>query len=167
MNKVEKIKADIDRLQETTMDENRNFLSSYHEGIFDGLSMIENFIDSPEESVKRTTADMESAMQEVEDKSKAFTAAHPNGFDISFGEADSELGNDLEEAAWTYYDKNKPLIPHELDLHKELISFFIVGAQWQKEQMIDKACEWIKYNNENGGCLFDGWEDDFKKYMEG
>ena len=49
MNKVERIKADIDRLQETTMDENRNFLSSYHEGIFDGLSMIDNFIDSLEE----------------------------------------------------------------------------------------------------------------------
>ena len=31
---------------------------------------------------------------------------------------------------------------------------------------IDKACEWIKYNNENGGCIFDGWKEDFKKYME-
>ena len=34
------------------------------------------------------------------------------------------------------------------------------------EKLIDKACEWIKYNNENGGCLFDGWEEDFKKYIE-
>ena len=34
------------------------------------------------------------------------------------------------------------------------------------DAFIEKACEWIKYNNENGGCLFDGWEDDFKKYME-
>ena len=31
---------------------------------------------------------------------------------------------------------------------------------------VKKALSWIKYNNENGGCLFDGWEDDFKKYME-
>lgn len=38
--------AEIDRLQETTMDENRNFLSSYHEGVFDGLSMLENFLDT-------------------------------------------------------------------------------------------------------------------------
>lgn len=36
----------------------------------------------------------------------------------------------------------------------------------RKDAFIDKACEWIKYNNENGGCLFDGWEEDFKKYME-
>ena len=35
-----------------------------------------------------------------------------------------------------------------------------------KDVFINKACEWIKYNNENGGCLFDGWEEDFKKYME-
>ena len=36
----------------------------------------------------------------------------------------------------------------------------------RKDAFINKACEWIKYNNENGGCLFDGWEEDFKKYME-
>lgn len=46
-----------------------------------------------------------------------------------------ELIDDLEEAAWTYYDKNKPLISHELDLHKEMISFFIAGAEWYKEQL--------------------------------
>jgi hypothetical protein len=38
--------AEIDRLQEATMDKNQNFLSSYHEGIFDGLSMLENFLDT-------------------------------------------------------------------------------------------------------------------------
>ena len=36
----------------------------------------------------------------------------------------------------------------------------------RKEVFIKKACEWIKYNNENGGCLFDGWEENFKKYIE-
>lgn len=40
--------AEIDALQDATMDENRNFLSSYHEGIFDGLSKIENFLDTLE-----------------------------------------------------------------------------------------------------------------------
>ncbi len=35
------------------------------------------------------------------------------------------------------------------------------------DAFIEKACSWIKYNNNNGGCLFDGWEDDFKNYMEG
>ena len=34
------------------------------------------------------------------------------------------------------------------------------------DAFVKKAWDWIKYNNENGGCLFDGWETDFKKYME-
>ena len=34
------------------------------------------------------------------------------------------------------------------------------------DAFIKKACDWIKYNNENGGCLFDGWEENFKKYIE-
>lgn len=34
------------------------------------------------------------------------------------------------------------------------------------DAFIEKACAWIKYNNNNGGCLFDGWEDDFKNYMK-
>ena len=32
---------------------------------------------------------------------------------------------------------------------------------------IKKAIGWIDYNNRNGGCNFDGWEKDFKKYMKG
>lgn len=40
--------AEIDRLQLSTMDGDKNFLSPYHEGIFDGLSMMENFLDSLE-----------------------------------------------------------------------------------------------------------------------
>lgn len=39
--------AEIDALQDATM-ENGHFLSSYHEGIFDGLSKIENFLDTLE-----------------------------------------------------------------------------------------------------------------------
>ena len=35
-----------------------------------------------------------------------------------------------------------------------------------REETIKEVCEWIKYNNENGGCLFDGWENDLKKYLE-
>lgn len=49
MTQIQKIKAEIDRLQETTMDKNSNFKSQYNQGIFDGLSLIDNFIDSLEE----------------------------------------------------------------------------------------------------------------------
>lgn len=32
---------------------------------------------------------------------------------------------------------------------------------------IEKAIGWIDDNNRNGGCFFEGWENDFKNYMEG
>ena len=34
-----------------------------------------------------------------------------------------------------------------------------------REETIKEVCEWIKYNNENGGCSFDGWEIDLKKHL--
>lgn len=44
------------------------------------------------------------------------------------------VSKDLEEAAWLQYDRNKPPMPPELDLHKELIDFFKAGAEWQKKK---------------------------------
>lgn len=35
-----------------------------------------------------------------------------------------------------------------------------------RKQMIEKACKWIEYYNNNRGSLFDGWKDDFVKAME-
>ena len=46
MTQIEQIRAEIDRLQEAQLDECRNFNSEYKEGIFDGLSMLDRFIDS-------------------------------------------------------------------------------------------------------------------------
>lgn len=34
------------------------------------------------------------------------------------------------------------------------------------DAFIEKAIGWIDYNNRNGGCFFDGWEKDFRKYMK-
>ena len=44
------------------------------------------------------------------------------------------VSEDLEEAAWLYYDKNRLPIPPEWDLHKEFIDFFKAGAKWQKQK---------------------------------
>ena len=52
----------------------------------------------------------------------------------------------LEEAAWLHYDKNKPLMPPELDLHKELIDFFKAGARW-KEQNDSNLSEVLNRDN--------------------
>ena len=42
------IVAEIDRIQESTIDIHRNFPSSYDEGKFDALTLIENFINTLE-----------------------------------------------------------------------------------------------------------------------
>lgn len=36
----------------------------------------------------------------------------------------------------------------------------------RKDVFIKKAIEWIGYYNQNGGCEFDGWEEDFRLEME-
>ena len=36
----------------------------------------------------------------------------------------------------------------------------------EEDTFIEKAIGWIDYNNRNGGCFFDGWEKDFKKYIK-
>lgn len=35
-----------------------------------------------------------------------------------------------------------------------------------REEMIEKAIKWVEYNNENGGCKFDGWAEDIKQAMK-
>ena len=37
----------------------------------------------------------------------------------------------------------------------------------RKDAFIEKVIGWVDYNNRNGGCNFDGWEKDFRDYMEG
>ena len=39
-------------------------------------------------------------------------------------------------------------------------------AEIAMNETIKEVCEWIKYNNKNGGCLFDGWESDLKKHLK-
>ena len=56
-------------------------------------------------------------------------------------------------------------------------SAFKAGAQWQKEQLIEKACEWLKEHKDHpfiecedpclSGYLTDEFIEDFKKYMKG
>lgn len=36
----------------------------------------------------------------------------------------------------------------------------------RKDAFIEEIIGWIDYNNRNGGCNFNGWEKDLKKYME-
>lgn len=78
------------------------------------------------------------------------------------------LDEGLEEAATKYaQDKYLPV---------QTAQSFKAGAKWQKEQMIDKACEWLEENKDHPfiGCedsclsdyLTDEFIEEFKKTME-
>ena len=45
---IDTLRAEIEALQDATMDENRNFRSSYDEGRFDALTAVDNFLDTLE-----------------------------------------------------------------------------------------------------------------------
>ena len=70
------------------------------------------------------------------------------------------VSEDLEEAAWMYYDKNKPMLPPEFALHRVFVDFFKAGAQWQIEKVINKACEYLWRNN-----FSDKWIENFLKAL--
>lgn len=129
MNKVEKIKAEIDRLQSSTLDENSNFKSQYDQGIFDGLSLIDNFIDSLEEE---------------------------------------HVSNDLEEASVNYAATGLFLPNGKEMIYFQVEKAFKAGAQWQKKQIIDKACSFLHHYQEypNHDIATDKLVEAFKMYIE-
>ena len=42
----------------------------------------------------------------------------------------------------------------------------LCAVEMAREEIIKKAMEWIEYNGKNGGCIYDGWKDDFQKEMK-
>lgn len=41
-----------------------------------------------------------------------------------------------------------------------------MAVEIAREEMIEKAIKWVEYNNENGGCKFDGWVENIKQAMK-
>lgn len=125
MNKVEKIKAEIERLIKeinlfTPNEDGKN--DTYECGRLAMASDILGIIDSLEEE---------------------------------------PVSNDLEEAAMQYA-KSK----HKDTTLQQIVSWdFKAGAQWQKEQMIAKACEWLEnyFKGVSSGTVY---LEDFKKAIK-
>ena len=73
------------------------------------------------------------------------------------------VSNDLEEACDEYYDETwdehggKAMVVdgcHDIWFPSQATDdFFKAGAQWQKQQLIDKACEWLNnFYSEDRHC---------------
>ena len=140
MNKVEKIKAEIERRKNQFVSQAEAFhkigkedKESYYAALASNMNSLSCFLDSLEEE---------------------------------------PVSNDLEEAArkaatWHSRVRGDEFFPN--DYQK-----FIAGAQWQKKQLIDKACEWLKSYRQDTpdgtgyipGIINDETIEDFKKAME-
>ena len=72
------------------------------------------------------------------------------------------ISNDLEEAAKIYEEDAV------FYASRRISDYFKAGAQWQKEQMIEKACVWLNnFYSEDRHCYFVEEDiDNFKKAME-
>lgn len=137
---------------------------------------ILSFIDTleakevQEEPVNRTPAYVEAAMQEVEEKSKAFTEAHQGeNADTILAQMRGEepVSEKLKEEIDNYVKRNGYDGLDSIEEVKYIANHF---AKWQKQQLIDKACEWIKEkwdDNYTMPIIIDSVIDDFKSYMEG
>ena len=98
---IQQIRAQIAALQDATMDENKNFRTAYDEGKFDALSAVDALLDSmQEEPANRIPVDIKAAMQELEEKSNAFTEAHQGEsfYEIlAWMRGEEPVSNDLED----------------------------------------------------------------------
>ena len=56
------------------------------------------------------------------------------------------------------------VVPFVKEHHRQ--PTFSDAIEVTRKQMIEKAIKWIEYYNNNGGCLFDSWKDDFIKAMQ-
>lgn len=141
MNKVEKIKAEIERQKEIHFKDyhiNKNGNSADY-GACNALTQLLSFIDSLEE---------EPVSNDLEEFAKRESEL--------FGEREYEID---------FIDRNA--------LAKGYYWGIKAGAQWQKEQMIDKVCKWLAKHwreyvwlTDNDIIHFGHWEHDFKKSME-
>lgn len=93
----------------------------------DKIQKIKDWISCQQDSL----IDANGNFQHSEDEAVYYTLCNLDAY-IDFLQ-EEPVSEGLEEATWQYYDRNKPLMPPELDLHKELIDFFKAGARWKEQ----------------------------------
>ena len=158
MNKAEKIKAEIDRLQSSTLDENINFKSQYDQGIFDGLSLIDNFIDSLEE---------EPISNDLEEAATKYARKQLSNPDYPTYNDEYEMVCAFEAGAQWQKERDQSTIELAED------HAMLAGMEEMKEEMIDKFFKWLAKHwreyvwlTDNDVIHFGHWEYDFRRAME-
>ena len=140
-DKVKKIKDWISKEQDGLMDAQGNFEFPEHEGAYHILCNLDAYIDSlQEEPVSRTPVDIEAAMQEVEEKSRAFTEAH-QGEDadtiLAQMRGEEPVSEELEDAVNAYIGY-APEVDESSSVYGKRQAFK-AGAKWQIENLWKSA----------------------------
>jgi len=159
-DKVQKIKEWISKEQDGLIDAQGNFEYPEHEGAYHILCNLDTYINSlQEEPVSRTLTDIEAAMQEVEEKSRAFTEAHQGeNTDTILAQMRGEepVSEDLKKAA-SLYVADDALKPWQTMVKEG----FKDGAKWQKVKTLSDvkkavAGKAIQFSMDN----VEAWGDD-------
>lgn len=130
---IQQLRAQIAALQDSTMDENKNFRSTYDEGKFDALSAVDALLDSVQE---------EPVSEDLEKTAKDYS----NNLDNIYGSIGEQTRNAFKAGAKWQKEKDS-ILPTELgeyinELSKQFpeVSFAKLSriavrvAKWQKEQ---------------------------------
>ena len=165
MTDKEKIKAEIERLQKPTMDINHNFTSDYNQGLYDGLSQLELFIDSLQD-VSETDfgkKNVGEAMEELEEKIALYEKYHSaskdkcNGCNNTKGcitcvdgsewaHIEETTSDDLEKASNNYVEERRVIDESRANVQFncfDLQDAFKEGANWQKRKFLQEGIEWM------------------------
>lgn len=184
MKDIEKIRAEIERLQLCTMDEHMNYYSPEAQGEYNALTKLESFIDSlsedrnldnscnnrknlQEESAAKYSFNIPSELfhQLTPEQQKLWKKEIEQAYDAGMKQKEEPASEDFNDEIRKYLLAYKGY-PHvmdktEWDIKKACIHF----VNWQKQQMMKDAVKSeIDSSRSDGKCILSG---NFYKYNPG
>lgn len=176
MNKVEKIKGEIERLKESLpwgscASQISMECNCKNEAYNEVLSYIDSLSDTEKDfGIKESVIPFGASDSELMEA----TCFIPQGYHavidgnkVIIKKGEDPVSNDLEEAAHSYVDTTIEWFDSEGN--PCCYPAFIAGAQWQKQQKIEKAVDYIANNMRCDGYTLQTkakFIKDFKKAME-
>ena len=147
--------AEIERLITELIEEGEDTM--FEQGRISALEDVKVFINHTLE-----VKDDVDTIHNIDDVVSNDTIA--NSLEIS-RHGNSHNGETLEEAARSYSDNIDNICG---SVGEQTRNAFKAGAKWQEEHLIDKACEWLKEQDEMVGVSFEeNFIERFKNYMKG
>ena len=154
MNKVEKIKAYLERRIAEITDISQGYIadkqmSTEYLLLLELLSFIDSLPDTEKDfGIKESVIPFGASDSELMEATYFIPQGYHaviDGNKVIIKKGEEPVSNDLEEASYNFVMNNfgNPKEP----LYKFDQRCFIAGAQWQKEQMVEKACKWLELHD--------------------